>query len=47
MTIEEAEQKAQSAFEMGLIEYNQIDEYAKHLFKTYRENNSKKDEKSS
>jgi len=31
MTLEEAERKAEEAYEMGLIEYEQIEAYVQHL----------------
>lgn len=31
MTLEEAEEKARAAYEMGLIEYEQIEAYTRHL----------------
>ena len=35
MSIEEAEQKAQEAYEMGLIEYEQIEAYIQHLLELH------------
>ena len=37
MTEEEAQEKAQQAYEMGLIEYEQIEEYAKHLVESSKD----------
>ena len=34
MNIEEAEQKAKEAYEVGLIEYEQIEAYIQHLLET-------------
>ena len=34
MTFQEAENKAMLAYEMGLIEYEQIEAYTHHLLKT-------------
>ena len=38
MTIEEAEEKAEQAVEMGLITRDQFDAYVKHLMKNYSKN---------
>lgn len=35
MTETEAEQKAQDAFELGIIPYEQIEAYAQHLLETH------------
>jgi hypothetical protein len=35
MTLEEAEEKARVAYEMGLIEYEQIEAYIHHLLETH------------
>jgi len=35
MTLEEAETKAEEAFDMGLIEYEQIKDYTRHLLETH------------
>lgn len=35
MTFEEAEEKAEQAFEMGLIEREQIKAYTRHLLETH------------
>ena len=35
MTEEEAEKKAEQAFEMGLIEREQIEAYTRHLLETH------------
>ena len=37
MTEEEAQEKAQEAYEMDLIERDQIEEYAKHLYEKHKE----------
>ena len=36
MTHEEAEQKAQEAYEMDLIKHDEIEAYAQHLFEQSR-----------
>jgi len=41
MTEEEAEKKAEEAVEMELIERDQMEAYAKHLYETHQKNHVK------
>jgi hypothetical protein len=36
MIIEEAEEKARAAYELGIIKYDQIEAYTQHLLETHK-----------